>query len=112
MQSTRSDVSKNRIHVFLLLFLLVANYIVIALQSASYFDSIPPVPEYGTHRRHDATKLREIRKKLDTITGTNEADIIAMDCMDELAEICSGKFILSFLVKVSQSGTYPIFRIS
>lgn len=62
-----------------------------SLQSSSYFESIPPVPEYGLHRRHDASKLREIRKKLDIATDKVEADTIAMDCLDELAEICSGK---------------------
>lgn len=77
--------------------ILIVYLFSIALQSASYFESIPPVPEYGAHRRHDATKLREIRKKLDTITATSEADAIAMDCMDELAEICSGKSNLLFV---------------
>lgn len=62
-----------------------------SLQSSSYFESIPPVPEYGLHRRHDASKLRDIRKKLDVTTETVEIDAIALDCLDELAEICSGK---------------------
>lgn len=63
------------------------------MQSSSYFESIPPVPEYGLQRRHDAAKLREIRKKLDSLTSKDdckEADSIALDCMDEIAEICSG----------------------
>ncbi|KAI9269993.1 armadillo-type protein [Helicostylum pulchrum] len=60
-----------------------------SLQSSSYFESIPPVPEYGLHRRHDASKLRDIRKKLDVTTETVEIDAIALDCLDELAEICS-----------------------
>lgn len=64
-----------------------------ALQSSSYFESIPTVPEYGIHRRYDANKLREIRKRLDNANDTSEADMIAMDCMDELVEICSGKIL-------------------
>ncbi|KAL9538344.1 hypothetical protein MBANPS3_011001 [Mucor bainieri] len=63
-----------------------------SLQSSSYFESIPPVPEYGLQRRHDAAKLREIRKRLDTLSSKDdhkEADSIALDCMDEIAEICS-----------------------
>lgn len=63
-----------------------------SLQSSSYFESIPPVPEYGVHRRHDAANLRDIRKRLDATTDIAESDAIALDCMDELAEICSGKF--------------------
>jgi hypothetical protein len=66
---------------------------ILALQSSSYFESIPPVPEFGIHRRHDANKLREFRKRLDNATDSTEADMIAMECMDELAEICSGKVI-------------------
>ncbi|KAL7311593.1 hypothetical protein PS15m_009332 [Mucor circinelloides] len=69
-----------------------AMQLVKSLQSSSYFESIPPVPEYGLQRRHDAAKLREIRKRLDSLTSKNdhkEADAIAMECMDEIAEICS-----------------------
>lgn len=62
-----------------------------SLQSSSYFESIPPVPEYGIHRRHDAARLRDIRKRLDATTESAESDLIALDCMDELSEICSGK---------------------
>jgi hypothetical protein len=65
----------------------------IALQSSSYFESIPPVPEYGLQRRLDAAKLKEIRKRLDALVSkddSKEADSIALDCMDEIAEICSG----------------------
>ncbi|GAN10525.1 hypothetical protein MAM1_0366d10067 [Mucor ambiguus] len=63
-----------------------------SLQSSSYFESIPPVPEYGLQRRHDAAKLREIRKRLDSLSSNDDhkdADSIALDCMDEIAEICS-----------------------
>ncbi|KAI8639726.1 armadillo-type protein [Parasitella parasitica] len=63
-----------------------------SLQSSSYFESIPPVPEYGSQRRLDAAKLRDIRKRLDGLTSKDsckEADAIALDCMDEIAEICS-----------------------
>lgn len=63
-----------------------------SLQSSSYFESIPPVPEYGLQRRHDAAKLREIRKRLDSLSSKEdhkEADAIALGCIDEIAEICS-----------------------
>jgi hypothetical protein len=66
----------------------------LALQStisSSYFESIPPVPEYGPEKKHDTSKLKDIRKKLDLVSSTvKEADAIALDCLDEIAEICSG----------------------
>ncbi|KAI8081953.1 armadillo-type protein [Gilbertella persicaria] len=69
-----------------------AKSIVKAFQSFSYHESIPSVPEFGLKRKHDTVKLREIRKKLDTFTtkeDTKYADAIALDCMNEIAEICS-----------------------
>ncbi|KAI8378324.1 armadillo-type protein [Blakeslea trispora] len=63
-----------------------------AYQSFSYRESIPAVPEYGLKRKHDIGKLRDIRKKLDNCTfkeDTKQADTIALDCMNEMAEICS-----------------------
>ncbi|KAI8140594.1 armadillo-type protein [Fennellomyces sp. T-0311] len=62
-----------------------------ALEAPSnYFDSIPPVPELGVNRKFDASRLREIRKKLDNATrGGKEVEAIAYDCMDEIAELSS-----------------------
>ncbi|KAI8085181.1 armadillo-type protein [Halteromyces radiatus] len=60
------------------------------LGSSNYFESIPPVPELGADRKFDAGRLREIRKRLDGLTcGDQEIDNIAMDCMDEMAGLCS-----------------------
>lgn len=59
---------------------------------SSYLESIPPVPELGANRKFDAAKLRELRKKLDGATrGTREVEMIAFDCMDEIAGLSSGK---------------------
>ncbi|KAI7852459.1 armadillo-type protein [Circinella umbellata] len=65
--------------------------LVTALEATSnYFDSIPPVPELGANRKFDASRLREIRKKLDNATeGTKEVEAIAYDCLDEIAELSS-----------------------
>ncbi|KAI7882263.1 ARM repeat-containing protein [Lichtheimia hyalospora FSU 10163] len=58
--------------------------------SSGYFESIPPVPEFGATRKFDAARLREIRKKLDNAGhGTKEVETIAYDCMDEIAELSS-----------------------
>lgn len=69
----------------------------IALEtSSSYFESIPPVPEFGVNRKFDANRLREIRKKLDAADrATKEVENIAYDCMDEIAELSSGKYLSS-----------------
>ena len=68
-------------------------YMLAGLEAPSnYFDSIPPVPELGVNRKFDASRLREIRKKLDNATrGGKEVEAIAYDCMDEIAELSSGR---------------------
>lgn len=57
-----------------------------------YYNSIPAAPELGQSRKVDISRLRDIRKRLDTgqIT-TKELEVIAIECVDELVELCSGK---------------------
>jgi hypothetical protein len=63
-----------------------------------YYENIPPVPELSNSRKFDSAHLKEIRKRLDNAEDSvQEAEIIAFECMDEIAEITSGKGI----VKVS-----------
>ena len=63
-----------------------------------YYENIPPVPELSNSRKFDSDHLKEIRKRLDNDEDSvQEAEIIAFECMDEIAEITSGKGI----VKVS-----------
>ncbi|KAI8093782.1 uncharacterized protein BX664DRAFT_295693 [Halteromyces radiatus] len=60
------------------------------LQTCSnYADTIPHVPEFGPQRQLDANRLRDIRKKLDNATSASVCDGYAMECMDEIAELCS-----------------------
>ncbi|GJJ68532.1 protein JSN1 [Entomortierella parvispora] len=55
-----------------------------------YFSSIPPVAEPSPHRRLDAPRLREIRKRLDSGHCTvKELDSLSNECMDECVELCS-----------------------
>ncbi|RUS18489.1 armadillo-type protein, partial [Jimgerdemannia flammicorona] len=59
----------------------------------SYYASIPPIPEPNPNRRLDASRLREIRKRLDSgHATTKEVEGIATECMDECVELCSGDF--------------------
>lgn len=60
--------------------------------SSVYFDSIPAVPELNTSRQFDATRLRDMRKRADSASkGKEEAEAIALECMEDIAEISSGK---------------------
>ncbi|KAG0048773.1 hypothetical protein BGZ83_006306 [Gryganskiella cystojenkinii] len=55
-----------------------------------YFPTIPPVAEPSPHRRLDAPRLREIRKRLDSGHCTvKELDSLSNECMDECIELCS-----------------------
>ncbi|KAI9277775.1 armadillo-type protein [Sporodiniella umbellata] len=55
-----------------------------------YHDSIPPVPELTLSRKFDSARLKEIRKRLDNAEdGAQEAEMIAFECMSEIAEITS-----------------------
>ncbi|KAL0076651.1 armadillo-type protein [Phycomyces blakesleeanus] len=57
--------------------------------STSYFESIPPVPGFSQARKHDAGRLREVRRRLDSIVKSEEADGIAQNYMDDMAELSS-----------------------
>jgi len=61
-------------------------------EPVAYHTSIPPVAEPSPHRRLDAPRLREIRKRLDSGHCTQkELDSLSNECMDECVELCSGK---------------------
>lgn len=61
-----------------------------------YYDSIPAVPELSSNRKFDAVRLREMRKRMDSATDTQEeAELVALECMDDIAEISSGESGLS-----------------
>jgi hypothetical protein len=57
----------------------------------NYYHSIPAAPELGQSRKVDISRLRDIRKRLETgHISTKELEIIAVECVDELVELCSG----------------------
>ena len=59
---------------------------------SSYFVNIPAAPELAQARKIDIGRLRDIRKRLDTgYVPTKELEVIALECLDELVELCSGK---------------------
>ncbi|KAG0096175.1 hypothetical protein BGZ93_004924 [Podila epicladia] len=59
-------------------------------EPVTYFATIPAVAEPSPHRRLDAPRLREIRKRLDSGHCTvKELDNLSNECMDECVELCS-----------------------
>lgn len=63
--------------------------------SSMYFDSIPAVPELSANnsRKFDSNRLKEMRKRIDSATdGKEESEAVALECMEDIAEICSGKY--------------------
>src|SRR5947209_8397729 len=57
----------------------------------NYYTSLPPIPEPNPHRRLDASRLREIRKRLDSgHASAKEVEGIASECLEECVELCSG----------------------
>ena len=60
--------------------------------SATYIPSIPPVGDPNPNRKPDASRLREIRKRLDSgHCSAKEVEAIAAEVLDECVELSSGK---------------------
>ncbi|KAK4448553.1 protein JSN1 [Podospora aff. communis PSN243] len=61
-----------------------------AIQYNGYVDEIPPIKEPAHTRVHDAPKLRDIRKRIDNQTlSQQEIENIAVDMLPEIAELSS-----------------------
>lgn len=62
----------------------------IAIQNDDYVSEIPPVEEPSHTRVHDAPRLREIRKRIDNNScSQQEIEEIAMNMLPEIAELSS-----------------------
>lgn len=52
---------------------------------------IPSVPDFGSDRKLEPLRLREMRKQLDMgQLPVEEIERIAVECEDEIVELCSG----------------------
>ncbi|KAK3357682.1 hypothetical protein B0T25DRAFT_452638 [Lasiosphaeria hispida] len=61
-----------------------------AIQFTAFVDEIPPIKEPAHTRVHDAPKLRDIRKRIDNQTlSQQEIENIAIDMLPEIAELAS-----------------------
>lgn len=58
----------------------------------SYFFKIPAVPELGTDRILEPLRLRDMRKRLENGQALQDVELMAQECMNEIVELCSGKF--------------------
>lgn len=58
----------------------------------TYFSVIPAVPELNGDRKLEPLRLREMRKRLenDEQQSLEEIEGIALECMEEVVELCSG----------------------
>ncbi|KAI8978914.1 armadillo-type protein [Pilobolus umbonatus] len=56
--------------------------------SSTHFDSIPAAPELNVGKRMDGHNIRELRKRADS-ADQKEAEILAYECLREIAEISS-----------------------
>ncbi|KAI9300246.1 hypothetical protein BJ944DRAFT_253246 [Cunninghamella echinulata] len=59
--------------------------------ASTYYPTIAPAPELGQHRNVDISRLRDIRKRLGNANtmSVQEIDMIAMECIGDLVELCS-----------------------
>lgn len=74
-----------------------------------YFHTIPAAPELGQSRKVDIAKLRDIRKRLDNgQISVKELEVIAVECLDELVELCSGK--METILK-NRNEPIPVYRL-
>ncbi|GAA5797070.1 hypothetical protein HPULCUR_002448 [Helicostylum pulchrum] len=57
----------------------------------TYFSVIPTVPELNSDRKLEPLRLREMRKRLenDEQQSLEEIECVALECMDEVVELCS-----------------------
>ncbi|KAH6636193.1 hypothetical protein F5144DRAFT_169908 [Chaetomium tenue] len=61
-----------------------------AIQYSTFVDEIPPIKEPAHTRVHDAPKLRDIRKRIDNQSlSQQEIEGIAMEMLPEIAELAS-----------------------
>lgn len=60
----------------------------------TYFSVIPAVPELNCDRKLEPLRLREMRKRLenDEQQSLEEIESVALECMEEVVELCSGKY--------------------
>lgn len=60
----------------------------------TYCSAIPLVPELGSDRKLEPLRLRDMRKRLDSGHALQDIESMALECMDEVVELCNGRFIL------------------
>ena len=68
----------------------IARSVQSSVQFTSFIDEIPPIREPTHTRKHDAPKLRDIRKRIDNNSlSTDEIETMAVEMLPEIAELSS-----------------------
>ncbi|KAI8339110.1 armadillo-type protein [Chlamydoabsidia padenii] len=83
-------------------------------RSLKYYPTIAPAPEIGQYRTVDIPRLRDIRKLLDNDGYLSEVEVdkMAMECLGDLVELCSG-VVAPYLasIGVHKNGTWSAQKI-
>lgn len=79
----------------------------------TYFSVIPAVPELNGDRKLEPLRLREMRKRLenDEQQSPEEIEGIAHECMEEVVELCSGKYMYLFIYRILLLNTRYFYRL-
>lgn len=80
-----------------------------AAQFDHYANEVPPVPEPSHNRIHDAPRLRDIRKRIDSSTYTSaELEEVALGMLPELAELSSDYLGNTVVQKLFEYNSEPV----
>jgi protein JSN1 len=76
---------------------------------ASYYSTVPVINDRNVHRRFDAAKLREVKKRLDSPLATvADFDDVANDVMEDCVDLSSDRTSTSFHLLRLFEGAVPL----
>ncbi|KAG2218313.1 hypothetical protein INT45_003656 [Circinella minor] len=69
----------------------------------TYCSAIPLVPELGSDRKLEPLRLRDMRKRLDNGQALQDVESMALECMDEVVELCNDYIGNTVIQKIFES---------
>ncbi|KAK9449095.1 uncharacterized protein V1518DRAFT_427537 [Limtongia smithiae] len=80
-----------------------------AFAFSGFIDELPPLPEPNPNRIYDAPRLREVRKRIDNGNLlANEIEAIALEMLDEIAELASDYLGNTVVQKLFECCSEPV----